>query len=834
MKINSWGDDITIYSLLTNDNPYKEGKLEYYLVQYMIEYLSLERNDGITSVKILDYLTTQKYEVENIDSWNLDKLKDYVISLCKLNGIIRIKNTTSSNLNFGIYIEDGLVNPINNINFTKALKNLKDIKKRNELWEVLHINERIREIYGLPEIKSNLSGYQLRLPHHAGAWEVGSIPISAWSYPGSDEGWLGLNSRGLFHHMGDEMAFVINALCYGDCYIVGRDEFNDLIVLGVLNNDIKGDFKLYQKVSTSDFTYIYGVPKGQELVMSKSAFIVDSKNDCKINDEKNSEVEDFWNNEVFLEFSKRKCGGYSFNQMADLIEKNALKCLSSFNFDLKKLEKFSLDQDDVKNIKETIALSKNYINLSCIEGIGGENARFLEDWNEVESSIFSSNIKNIFKCLSGIENNIKNNTYNKYIKEHEYFSNHVGVYISNKITTIRKKLLKIPYLKKYINGKLDEVKKSTYEATSLFYKTKNHKVHCDIINPKASLELGFFNKNEVTDNNFTEVDYLDYLFSKVFCNIIKNEDSDLSFNTYLLKKLSSGLNGNAEKLIKYWKNIDSNSFFVSEIKKMENEYRVFVINNRAVATSPCFRNTTPFNAWNNGRFDPRLANGHNAKDVILNQETRNRVAKYAKFVRKFTKKMKEKYPQYKNYVLDIAWSEDVNDVIPIEINSITWSGAYQINFGRLCSAIANVKYNYLNIISNTYKVIRGKEFTTESMLYKASLLEYKHTAQTKMLKTEKITSFDLSLNGLERVLLSGNYDIPSFFSDFNEIKDNKKILKFIENKSIISNTILLNEDLMGDGKEVGFLNENKELIDNLDNIIDKHIDDDNSTDIKVY
>lgn len=124
---------------------------------------------------------------------------------------------------------------------------------------------------------------------------------------------------------------------------------------------------------------------------------------------------------------------------------------------------------------------------------------------------------------------------------------------------------------------------------------------------------------------------------------------------------------------------------------MKNEYRMFVVNNRVVATSACYRNTVPLNAWNNGRFDPRIVDGHNAKDTYVD---RKRVYLYAKFANKFNKEMKEKYPKCKNYVLDVAWCEEKNTVVPIELNSITWSGAYQTNLHRLCAAISGNTFKY--------------------------------------------------------------------------------------------------------------------------------------------
>jgi hypothetical protein len=172
---------------------------------------------------------------------------------------------------------------------------------------------------------------------------------------------------------------------------------------------------------------------------------------------------------------------------------------------------------------------------------------------------------------------------------------------------------------------------------------------------------------------------------------------------------------------------------------MHNEYRMFIINGRVAATTPCFRNTTPLNAWLNGRFDPRLCDGHNAIDATETPENRIRVAKYARFARQFCNDMAKTHPNTKNYVLDVAWSDQLQDVVSIEINSITWAGAYQLNMFRLCSAIANKPYRYEDIFNNL----------------NYNFFQLKNEAWNQMKLDNIITTQQQSLNGFDRTLKAG-------------------------------------------------------------------------------
>ena len=66
--------------------------------------------------------------------------------------------------------------------------------------------------------------------------------------------------------------------------------------------------------------------------------------------------------------------------------------------------------------------------------------------------------------------------------------------------------------------------------------------------------------------------------------------------------------------------------------------------------------------------------------------------------------MQAENPQCHSYVLDVAWCDEKSTVVPIEINSITWSGAYQVNMHRVCAEMVKKAFNY----SNIYLFLREK------------------------------------------------------------------------------------------------------------------------------
>ena len=249
----------------------------------------------------------------------------------------------------------------------------------------------------------------------------------------------------------------------------------------------------------------------------------------------------------------------------------------------------------------------------------------------------------------------------------------------------------------------EDLQKQILEKSSFFVKSLAHKTVCEIINPLDNLELAFFMKNNGTPPPKKTFNIFYHLYT------IAVEQSK---RTKTVKKPLKLLNKNFistfmtkySEFIKVWSDDEKKGFLFSELVSMQNEYRMFIINNRVVATSACFRNTVPLNAWQNGRFYPRLVNGHNGQTAHID---RNRVAKYAKFARQFCKEMKEQLPDCKNYVLDVAWCEEKQAVVPIEVNSVTWSGAYQINMHRVCSAVVNKPFHYEsleNFISDKCKL----------------------------------------------------------------------------------------------------------------------------------
>ena len=253
--------------------------------------------------------------------------------------------------------------------------------------------------------------------------------------------------------------------------------------------------------------------------------------------------------------------------------------------------------------------------------------------------------------------------------------------------------------------------------------------------------------------------------------------------------------------INVWSTDEKKGFLFSELVSMQNEYRIFIINNRVVATSACFRNTVPLNAWQNGRFDPRLVNGHNGQTAHINRE---RVAKYAKFARNFCKEMKEYNPDCKNYVLDVAWCEEKQSVVPIEINSITWSGAYQINMHRVCAAIVNKPFQYESL----------EKFISD----KCQLWEL-------MIEDKIIHPSYFNLCGLERTLQGKTlhqleYHINNFSTHIEEMisiyQQEQKIIQLTESENNIYNQTI---------------SEQSSSIDFLDDYDDDDDDDDDDTNI---
>lgn len=591
--------------LLSDDNPFKKGTLQHVLVEFIIKkHSSLGKKDNDYNNKVLlDFLASRK-ETFHIDSWNGSYLFESALNLCLVHNIVKIKKNNVRNF-FGLFGEDGFLDVLSLPQFTNhfSLSKHKDLNPESLklLWLSLYMNRTLKTKNKVPNISFNNKNFSYtenqyhfslsNLPYNKTYTTHLQIPLAAFSDCWHSEDWIGLNSRGLFHHIGDHVGFYYGANSVGSCFFVGKNQTNHLVTLSKNN---KVALPQFSDIHPTDFVYVYGVPKGNPDIYSNPMVISSEEEDCQKNDFKNViHAEHFWNNSVFMKNTQRK--------------------------------------------------------------------------------MFSGSLEDKFK---EILHNIQ-----------QYFSEEQNVIINQ---IINNKTIKLSDLRK---NKLlpedfsPELKQNIINQSRFFMKSLAHKTVCELINPIENLELGFFMKHSGSKPVVKTMFVFDLLV-----RLLKQKERTIKKPLQVIKTafINNFLKNDVD-YVKVWSGDNKISFLFSEIVTMRNEYRMFIIDNRVVATSPCFRNTVPLNAWHNGRFDPRLVNGHNDQHTHINRE---RVAKYAKFARQFCQQMKQENPDCKNYVLDVAWCDEKNTVVPIEINSITWSGAYQINMHRVCAATVNQTFNY--------------------------------------------------------------------------------------------------------------------------------------------
>lgn len=776
--------------LVNNINPYNNQALEYWLVQYVLNNIENinKGNEFREHEKVVHYLAENKIE-HYLDPWMAWKLFHYAIYLCRQANLIKLTNRVDSNLNirkkFAVFLEAGLLDPLNTPKIISALSSMKNEERKNHLWHVLYINQAFQKMFKLPMMhyeeqnKEYVIKYKnFRKDFFTAINEVPlSFPISAWSHLTLDEETLGINSRGLIHHIGDEISFILAARQYGDCYIVGKDEVGDLVILSDLQSPYDANYAQYKRVSCMDFDYIYGVPKGRELRLTQATYITAEPADCKINTQENSILTDnYWNNKVFQLLAGRQLNVLSLQEMMEqfLVKQTSICKKYKFNAHqfLKKtvkiLNKIAYLVVELEQIESFfMRVAKEHVSIE-IENV----LELIDSKNDTDYILHSFDFQmKLRECLSStVLNKIK--MLSTLLENNQlYYSNIELTQSSPKEMSVKFKHFKnlIKRLHKECEIYSEQLKQAQcideniVEETSFFYKTLAHKAHCEIINPTHQTQLGFFLKNDGQEPKKTYLSLLDFLhyeylqqlssieanlFAEVGSNDKKTyleQESLNDKNNYLKKyikyRLLQNVPHHSKVLYEYWDKINCKAFLMSEVVDMQNEYRMFVINNRVVATSPCFRNTTPFNAWENGRFDPRLCHGHSANDTVENQETRERVALYARFAKRFNTLMKKYHPEAKNYVLDVAWSEQKNQVIPIELNSITWSGAYQINMQRLCAAIAGQSYQYnFNKLNLSYEHL--KEIAWQEMQKNNIVTEEQHFPDNGNKRTKKAYEID--------------------------------------------------------------------------------------------
>lgn len=751
--------------LTGNGNPYKEGTFEGFLVDYIMNSCSPDMSGFVSNHDLLNKLGKANF-TEQIDICRYDKIVDYAIFLSRNANVVKILKKKDSNRKiFGVYLEDGLVNLLEKSDYTDYLNEMSNDERRLSLYQVLYVNRMIREQFKIPTISNhngNLNEINIKLNnfhyhdlHHLN--EV-KLPIMSWCHPYPNENWTAINTRGLFHHVGDHAAFIMAAVQYGDCYVVGKDEMGDLIILGTVTENETTSFKLYDRVNALDFDYIYGVAKGDSIYMTKMNYLNIDDNDCKMNTKENARlIEEIWDNKVFCETAKRKIAVCSFSEMLEVLIKKQMNIIKQKTPSLHSILDYTQNNDfsennpimklvnqikkiptiqidDMMNFELYVNDNKYYSDdvRSDLLYLNKNNSTLLDDlfkaFKDIENSFYL--VKHHEKITFKVKNNqlsIKSNKLS--LKEKQILLSYV-VELAHTLILIKKEFKEL-----YNRRKFQKIKEQAIQESSLFYKTVANKVDCQIINP-PSKELGLFLKEQNQKKIYWD---MVSVFESVFPTLVlQNNSPNLEFKTKmatdLFVQITKVVDYEQSSLYSYWKDLDNKAFIISELIDMKNEYRIFVINNKPVAGTPCFRNSTPFDAWQNGRFDPRLCHGHNADELKLTKETRNRVSKYAKFANYFAKEMKRVHPETSNYVLDVAWSDDVQDVVPIELNSITWSGGYQINMNRICAAVAEKPYHYEDNNNN-------KHFSHFILKEKA----WKEMKENNLIIDEKY-----NLNGLER------------------------------------------------------------------------------------
>ena len=655
------------YQVTGKKNPYKDNTQEAILVNCVINCIN--KNKKLSFDYILSQFTEHKIN-SDINSWNYNNYIGRAYFLAQISHCIDLMPHSIQKKKpiFGIYLESGLEDISQNAEYINKLIEDSPTKEGYEhLKNVAKITHFLRKKLNIPTIKQKTNKVEIS---NLEQWQLSRINLNNHLWANSDITYVQAATRGIFHHLGDEFAFILAAIEYGYCYIVSNDEIGNLIVLQQLffDNSDNGPLSPNKVYSQKDFDYIYSVPKmGCTLLGNNSMYFnYNDKDISLINNEANKQLDNsYYLNDYFLSKAQRNMQAITFSQMIDKI-------------------------------------------INCYTQLMNEKEKKAWDY-------------------------LMNEDLNIY-SENEY--HYINKYLDNDFGYNQQKCQKIDEQLEIIDNFINMNEDNFLNKATFFYKTISHKEHCDILNPIDMNAHGFFNK----DGNSDKLQKIN--LKHLISYLLKDKQLGINFNTSIHNYvLNNFMKQHSNKkffrdIIQYWHDLDLPAFIVSDLIDMQNEYRIFMINARPVCATPCFRNTTPFNAWQRGRFDPRLCDGHSAKQTYLEQNTRNRVAEYAKFAKKFGKEMKQLYPDYDNYVLDVCYSKDANNgtggIIPIEINNISLSGAYQIDMRRLCASIANKPFylseqknlnNYeflLNIVNKTTthidKQFQKLEHTNQTLL----------------------------------------------------------------------------------------------------------------------
>lgn len=757
-----------IIKLTGKSNPYKENTFEASLIDFVISINDVVITDTQKYTELLvQYLVKNKIKA-NLDPWCLNEYFKKALWLAQFSDVIYLAHPQDNDrLQFGIYLEAAMVNMLKEPHFVAELNKLKNLERKNAIHQVLHISNLFYETFSLPTYQVNHRERHITIKNFSEEFfqKIESLPIQTYNFPYS--GWVDIETRGYFHHLGDELAFIMAAIYHGDCYILGNNEFGDLQILNIIQEKWNyTKFRVGDKVSYRDMDYIYGLPRTNTMYPSNKNNIFNYSEDLpnsKLNHQDNATFTgSYWKNEVFQKYAKRPMQEFSIKE---LIQKVKLSFESVINNSSEEVQNIYYNINSYqRSIKEAFILKQDF-KVRFAEEIKLNDLNLLAKVKKANKKLFDFMSVQIKTAL----------VINPEDTEYDVFSflNDIFVLFSSRSSA----LLTKPEIEAFVDYGIKQLKfilpkentetlqlleklhaqlnlltnlfllqnkslnDKIHNELSFFYKTIGHKIHCEIINPKSNKELGFFLKDKKDVKHYLDLNsFITYLFSKQNLHDFDNKYDLLT--SFVIDNLADTINnGKSYKtLLQYWYDVDMKALVVSPIVDMQNEYRMFIVNGRVAATSPCFRNSTPFDAWENGRFDARLCHGHSAYDTFLNRE---RVAKYAKFARKFTEEMREKHPNIDAYVLDVAWNDDLKEVIAIEINTVSFSGAYQVDFRRVCSAIAKKPFYYSETNSqywSNWKELKNtaqKEIDIETQRKNQTSLNYENSLLDKENKKEK-------------------------------------------------------------------------------------------------
>lgn len=123
---------------------------------------------------------------------------------------------------------------------------------------------------------------------------------------------------------------------------------------------------------------------------------------------------------------------------------------------------------------------------------------------------------------------------------------------------------------------------------------------------------------------------------------------------------------------------------IQEVAKMENEYRLFVIDNELICGAGCIEYHTPLNN-NEEQFDVKTEKKRNNYKIENDRKIRDELIKFGKEV---IKEITEEDKQYKNYILDVGMINSKPGII--EINPFKNVGLYAIEYKYILNKLLSL------------------------------------------------------------------------------------------------------------------------------------------------